>query len=432
MSGLRRGVAISTLGNLAAPLAGLITAPVLAQSLGVVGRGEVAAATAPLLLATSMLTLGLPEALTYFIAKRPQREGWTVSISLVVLGVLGFVGILLIALLTPFLSASDESLGGLIFLASIACVPSLIQAGLRGVAFAYNAWWLITADRLVSSLSRLVIICVLAVSAGLTPTSATITIAWTSVAGMLVYFALPLRRHFRDPRSEATAIRELFVFGGRVWAGALAGILLSRVDQTLLVPLAGAYALGIYAVAVTVSEIALVFNAAVRDVTFSLESARQDTSRLEAATRVSTLMTLTTAMGVAALSTWAIPFFFGREFTDSVGVVLILLVGLVLGNPGSVAGAGLRARGRPGLASWSLAIGLTVNLVVLVVLVPTHGATGAAWATAAGSVAAGGMNVFWLRAKFGVPTRNLLVFRRADIVELVRLVARRHEGVSVR
>ena len=59
MSALRRGVAISTFGNLIAPAAGLITAPILAQSLGVVGRGDVAAATTPLLLATSVLTLGL-------------------------------------------------------------------------------------------------------------------------------------------------------------------------------------------------------------------------------------------------------------------------------------------------------------------------------------------------------------------------------------
>ncbi|WP_173922493.1 oligosaccharide flippase family protein [Agromyces sp. Marseille-P2726] len=420
MSGLRSGVAISTFGNLVTPLAGLITAPVLAQSLGVVGRGEVAAATTPLFLATSVFTLGLPEALTYFAAKRPAREGWTVSISLIALGALGFVGTLLIAVLTPFLSADDESLGRMILLASIACTPSLVQAGLRGLAYAYRAWWLVTSDRILSSASRLVIICALALSSTLTPTSATLAIAWTSVAGILVYLALPFRRHVVEERAAAAPFSALVAFGGRVWIGSLAGILLSRVDQTLMVPFAGAYALGIYTVAVTVSEIALVFNAAVRDVTFSLESARQDQSRLEAATRVSTLITLAAAIGVGLLSIWAIPFFFGGEFSEAVVVVFVLLIGLVLGNPGSVSGAGLRARGRPGLASWSLVIGMTVNLLALVLWVPDHGAIGAAWATTAGSIAAGGMNVFWLRTRFGVPVRNLLLFRRADPAELLR------------
>ena len=425
MSALRRGVAISTFGNLIAPAAGLITAPILAQSLGVVGRGDVAAATTPLLLATSVLTLGLPEALTYYVAKRPTREGWTVSVSLVSLGVLGIVAVLLIAYLTPFLSAGDESIGRLILLASMACVPSLVQAGLRGLAHAYRAWWLITWDRILSASSRLVIICALAISSSLTPTSATLTIAWTSVAGILVYTALLFRRRVIEERSQAAAIPALFAFGSRVWIGSLAGILLSRLDQSLMVPLAGAYALGIYAVAVTVSEIALVFNAAVRDVTFSLESSRQDRSRLEAATRISTLITLMAAIAIAILSVWAIPFFFGSDFSDAVAVVFVLLVGLVLGNPGSVAGAGLRAWGRPGLASWSLVIGVAVNLIVLLLLVPGLGAIGAAWATAAGSIAAGGMNVFWLRTGFGVPARELFLFRKSDVAVLVGMAGLR-------
>jgi O-antigen/teichoic acid export membrane protein len=41
----------------------------LAKSLGVTGRGEVAAATAPLMFGVALLTLGLPETLTYFVAR---------------------------------------------------------------------------------------------------------------------------------------------------------------------------------------------------------------------------------------------------------------------------------------------------------------------------------------------------------------------------
>jgi hypothetical protein len=57
--------------------------------------------------------------------------------------------------------------------------------------------------------------------------------------------------------------------------------------------------------------------------------------------------------------------------------------------------------------------------------VPDFGAIGAAWATAAGSVAAGGTNVFWLRSRFGVPVRNLFLFRTADVADLIRLTGLR-------
>ncbi len=68
-----RGVAITTVGNALPPAAMLITQVLLAQRLGVSGRGTVAASTAPLMFAVAFLTLGLPEAVTYFVARRARR-----------------------------------------------------------------------------------------------------------------------------------------------------------------------------------------------------------------------------------------------------------------------------------------------------------------------------------------------------------------------
>ncbi len=61
-------------GNFFPPLAMLISAPILAQALGVDGRGEVAAATAPLILVITAATFGIPDAVTYVIARTPRRE----------------------------------------------------------------------------------------------------------------------------------------------------------------------------------------------------------------------------------------------------------------------------------------------------------------------------------------------------------------------
>ena len=64
-----RKVAVTVLGHGFAPLASLATAPIMAHALGVDGRGAVAAVTAPILLATSLGTFGLPAAVTYSIAR---------------------------------------------------------------------------------------------------------------------------------------------------------------------------------------------------------------------------------------------------------------------------------------------------------------------------------------------------------------------------
>ena len=60
-----RSILLVVLGSALTPLVGALSGPILARNLGVDGRGAVAAATAPLLFALAVGTLGLPEALTF-------------------------------------------------------------------------------------------------------------------------------------------------------------------------------------------------------------------------------------------------------------------------------------------------------------------------------------------------------------------------------
>jgi O-antigen/teichoic acid export membrane protein len=117
---------------------------------------------------------------------------------------------------------------------------------------------------------------------------------------------------------------------------------------------------------------------------------------------------------VALVGIWGVPWLFGSEFSQAVPVLEILLLGVVVGNPGSIAGAGLSARGRPELRSWSLVIAVAVNIGLLVLLVPMFGAIGAAWATAVGNLIAGGLNIVWLRVFFGIPISTFLAPRVSD------------------
>jgi len=213
-----------------------------------------------------------------------------------------------------------------------------------------------------------------------------------------------------------------------IWPGALVGTLLSRLDQTLLIGLSSVREIGLYVVAVSISEVTLVFNSAVRDVMFSNESEEQSSERLMKAARASTLMTVAASAVVALGCIWGIPILFGPDFSDAVSVTMVLLVGVVLGTPGSVAGAGLSARGRPGLRSCSLGIALVMNIGVLVALSPALGAFGAAIATVAGNSIAGCANVIWMKLLWNMPISGFMTIRKSDAVELCRSI----KGVALR
>src|SRR5947208_1124963 len=70
----RRVVALMTATSLLVPLVRLVTAPLLARSLGVEVRGAVAAALNPAALIAVTAGLGLPDALTFHLAKRPDAS----------------------------------------------------------------------------------------------------------------------------------------------------------------------------------------------------------------------------------------------------------------------------------------------------------------------------------------------------------------------
>lgn len=425
--GLIRSIAVTTMGNIAPVVAGLVTAPVLAQSLGVDGRGELAAATAPLLLMMGAITFGVPESITYHVARGVGRIKSLVVRSSIVLLAAGVLATVLVILVSDQLSGGSPELAQLIRLAAFAITPGLLLGAARGVAAGHELWTLIAAERGLAALLRLVLIVGLALTGNLTALTGTIVIALTSVIGGIVYFVL-LRK--RPPRVSVYSDEspQLLRFGLGLWMGTLAGVLLSRLDQIVMVPLSGTFMLGIYAVAVTISEVVLVFNRAVRDVVFAAESAEGQLARLSQASRISTLVTTAGALGVCVLSIFVVPWLFGDDFSPAVPVIAILLLGIVLGNPGSVAGAGLSARGKPILRSVSLLVAASVNVLALFILVPLWGAIGAALATVIGNVVAGYANIIWLKVLYDMPVRDFVGVRRQDFADAndsVRRIIRR-------
>lgn len=422
--GIRRGVVVSAVGYALPLLASLATAPILAHQLGVVGRGELAAATAPFLLVITAATLGMPESLTYHVASRRATARRLATHGTLVLTGMGLVAGALIVLLAPWFAAGALDVARIITASAIAVVPALWVGGLRGLAAGRGAWTLITAERGVTAAVRLVGIAVLALTGHLTLWTAAAVLVAAPVLGGLAYARLPARLASLPAPETEEPLRRVVDYGARVWLGSLTGILLMRLDQAVFAPLSSAYELGLYAAAVAVSEIPLVVNSAVRTVIFTSDSSERDDDRLTAAARLTGLVCVGLGLLIAAALPVGLPLAFGADFAPALGPALVLVVAVVVGIPGSVAGSGLSSRGRPGLRSTSIAIACVVNAALLVVLLPSWGAMGAAVATLAGNLVSSNLNIVWFRRYFGVPMRAFFGVRRSDLTHLRRLVPR--------
>lgn len=409
-------------GNLASPVIGIATAPILAYSLGVTGRGEFAAATSPTLLLTLAGTLGLPEAATYFVASkrllvRPTLER-VVRLSV-------FLGALLAAvlfLIAPLITSGSHEVTRLIFLGGCSLPLALAVGALRGVAAGVGRWGLVNSEQLLSNGLRLLLVVIAASTSSLTLPVAVAVYLSCPVLGGLVYlpFWRQLRNEIRRQRakggrgSSALLVR----YGAYTWVGGLSGVILSRLDQVLIAPLAGARELGFYAAAVAIGELPYVVSAATDAVMLSKDAAEANDGRAELAGRLTFLVTALVAGVLALAAPLLVRLAFGEAFKPATPMLQLLLLAAVLNTPGSTAGAVLMARGRPGVRSISLTAACVINVALLPVLVPWAGGVGAAWASV---ISYGLFSVcnLWLAARLiGLSPWGMMLPRGSDLAKL--------------
>lgn len=382
LSSLLRKVAINLASNIALPLTAFLTAPILAHGLGVSGRGEVAGATSPLFLLAIAGSMGLPEAVTYFWARSQSKLGSYLGTALWLTFLSGVALTVGVAMLRGVIARGHVELQLMIFVSILALVPTLLIGVVRGAAIGLQNFRFVFWERYISYGLRLLALVALWVSDALTSLNAVFAMAYVPLFGALAYIPmLGLRRPSFKPIEAG-----LIMYGLRMWAGSLSGVVLARLDQLLMVPLSSTTELGLYAAAVSIGELPLVVNASLREVLFAVDSAENSRRRMSQAARLSTAITAIICLALGLLLPFGLPILFGNEFAPAVQVCAILLVAVVVGNPGSIAGTALSAMGRPGLRSTSLALACVVNLAMILLLVPTLGATGAAFATLVGNI----------------------------------------------
>lgn len=428
-----RSMTIVMAGNVVPPVVALLSGPILAQALGADGRGQVAAATAPLGLAIALTTFGIPEAVTYVVAHNPRlvRAAARNGFLLIVAAGLLATGALLLA--RPWLSGEDVDVPHLMGVSALAILPTVLLGVTRGIASGLQQWRLVAREKVVASVLRLIILLPLWTTDNLTPFTATVVLAVMPAMGAIAYLRLPRALPpAQDDDDGLVSSRRIVGYGSRLWVGTIATVLIARADQTLMTSLSNAHQLGLYVVAVNLSEIPLVIHRAVRDVTFVTDASDGANDRLTAAARITTLISAVGALGLGATMVWWLPLLFGPEFAASVPIAALLLVAVVISTPGSIAGAGLSARGRPGVRSLALVIVCVINVALLFALLPRWGATGGAVATLVTLTTMTLLKQIFLQRYCGVPLRDSYGLRRSDIQTLRQYARRVRRSVARR
>ncbi|MFI0479542.1 O-antigen ligase family protein [Actinomadura sp. 9N215] len=201
-------------------------------------------------------------------------------------------------------------------------------------------------------------------------------------------------------RPDRALGRKITGYGFRGYLGQLIDLLQLRFDMALLGALAGPKVLGVYTVASKFAELVQLPGLAVNYVLYP-DFAKED--RETATKRTSKLIlpalgvSVLAALPLALIAGTALPWVFGDVFDDAVVPTYIRLAGVVTFGVTGLIMAYLYGVGRPGAASTGQGIGLVVVVVLGAVLIPAHGAIGAAVATSLSFVATTAALLVWFQ-----------------------------------
>jgi O-antigen/teichoic acid export membrane protein len=294
---------------------------------------------------------------------------------------------------------------------------------MRGWAQGVDKWHRINSEKVLTGFSRLGAILFLLARDELTLVNAFLVYMFAPIVGYFSY--LPTSRFRRERSSDSYNQQKFLSFALRVWMGSMAGILLSRLDQVLMITLSSDHELGLYSTAATVADIPLVVTGALASVLLTWEGKTPSAERGAKVSRVTLGVVGGGALLSSATAIWWFPAVFGSDFEPGTAALVVLVLSMAGGAPGSIAGSIMTARGHPAARSRSIVIALIVNVILLIALAPVLGALGASLATAAGQACATILSLLQLRRLCGVRVSDMVLVTWDDIIWALRKVSGR-------
>lgn len=421
LSSLRRSPVLQTFGTSAGlTLVGLLNSVLLARWLGLTGRGELAAALLWPPFAGSVMGLGFYTAITYFTARRDVDTRVVLGSALACGAVQATVGVIAGYFLLPLLLYKQSAFVVACARLYLAIIPisivsqylqSVLQGKLRfGVLNGLRA--IVPVGYFVGSISlavtnRLQIPAIVTLHIGLQLLTLVLALAATQKIGCLAGLSV-----------DASIVKRLVGYGGRVYAGEMTGNVNTRLDQMLMAALFPPKLLGLYVVAVAAAGGPEMLANAVRLVSSPrIAGCGSQTERrvqLVRTFRRYVMAVVPFAVLLALALPLLIPVLYGSEFRGAILTTeVLLLAGVVIGGA-IVLGAGGQAMGDPWVNSKAQICAIPVTVTSLLLLMPRIGVIGAGLASLAAYSAQLGVVYLGLE-KHGICLTDLVARYRASV-----------------
>jgi O-antigen/teichoic acid export membrane protein len=257
----------------------------------------------------------------------------------------------------------------------------------------------------------------------LTVENAALTMIAAQTAAMLLSLFAVRRQLHPAWKPSWMEWRRSMAYGLRDFGGIVSDFTTMRLDQLMLGAMASSAALGLYVIAVRLSEMTTMLAGAVADALLPEVAATARTGNpteqlLGRSLRLTIYSHLILLVPVLLAAPMALRKIFGESFLPAAPALRWLLIAAAVWSAGAIVISGLQGLGHPGLSTIARLAAAVVTVVGLLVLLPRWGVTGAAIASLIGYSVMFVVALLWLAAKQRIGLWECLRPRREDIPTL--------------
>ena len=401
----------------------------LARGLGTSGRGIYEIMLLTVSISQAVLSLGVGVASLYYVGKGTfdLRDLLSNSQFIVLASMLLSALVVLIAVPTFGPRLLDE---GVPYWAFVFGVPLFLNFNLL-VAFlqAENRFLAMNSVTLVRPVLMVGLLIAGVLAGGLTTTNVIVFWAIALLAAVLLALLLLGPRNLHLPTvlwPRWRVLKAQITFGVQGQAGNILQLLNYRLDKYVALIFVGTSGVGIYAVAVGVTEsIWFISNAVAVVLLPRLTRVHGDEAAFLTPLfcRHTIFLSLLGAVAVGALSPLLLPFMFGSDFSPAVTAVWWLLPGTVALAGTKVLAAYIFSQGKPLINTYITVAALTITLAGDLALIPVFGVPGAAAASSLAYSVSFALSLAVYRRLSGHPAWTAVAINLSDL-RLYLLAAR--------
>ncbi|MDH2432991.1 flippase [Pokkaliibacter sp. MBI-7] len=251
----------------------------------------------------------------------------------------------------------------------------------------------------------------------------TFTLELASKMLLVMYLARKDHFQFTLRAADRQQLQTLLIPSTSMLVSSMIVVVYARTDQLMIMHLMGERDLGVYSVAIRISEAYLIIPTLIATSFFPMISRSAEAHNSQAYFDITHFCSVVPAILIALLSPWIIPMLFGESYIDAIPVLFLTLAASAFSILGATSTNFLIVQNLAHLRIFRALAGLVINVVLNYLLIPPYGLMGAAWATLASQMCASWLsNLFTAatRQSFYWQTRSLLTFGLPGIVNVLK------------